>query len=83
MYFHLALLEKRQFLRQLNWYYKISYTPGVSNEVGVYIVDWNCDADRSRKSKGYSLQNMSRLKRFQMGLSITRFKQGCTKNARN
>jgi predicted transposase YbfD/YdcC len=33
-----------------------------------YIVDWNYDEDRSRISKGYGPENISRLRRFAVGL---------------
>lgn len=33
-----------------------------------YIIDWNYDEDRSRISKGYGPENMTRLRRFSVGL---------------
>ena len=33
-----------------------------------YIIDWNYDEDRSRISKGYGPENMTRLRRFAVGL---------------
>jgi predicted transposase YbfD/YdcC len=33
-----------------------------------YIIDWNYDEDRSRISKGHGPENMSRLRRFAVGL---------------
>ena len=33
-----------------------------------YIIDWNYDEDRSRISKGYGPENISRLRRFAVGL---------------
>ena len=33
-----------------------------------YIIDWNFDEDRSRISKGYGPENMTRLRRFAVGL---------------
>jgi predicted transposase YbfD/YdcC len=33
-----------------------------------YILDWNYDEDRSRISKGYGPENMTRLRRFAIGL---------------
>jgi hypothetical protein len=33
-----------------------------------YIVDWNYDEDRSRITKGYGPENMTRLRRFAVGL---------------
>jgi len=33
-----------------------------------YIIDWNYDEDRSRIAKGYGPENMSRLRRFAIGL---------------
>lgn len=33
-----------------------------------YVIDWNYDEDRSRISKGYGPENMTRLRRFAVGL---------------
>ncbi len=33
-----------------------------------YIIDWNYDEDRSRIAKGYGPENMTRLRRFAVGL---------------
>jgi len=33
-----------------------------------YIIDWNYDEDRSRIEKGYGPENMTRLRRFAIGL---------------
>ena len=33
-----------------------------------YIIDWNYDEDRSRISKGYGPENITRLRRFAVGL---------------
>lgn len=33
-----------------------------------YIIDWNYDEDRSRISTGYGPENMTRLRRFAVGL---------------
>jgi predicted transposase YbfD/YdcC len=33
-----------------------------------YIIDWNYDEDRSRISKGYGPENMTRMRRFAVGL---------------
>lgn len=33
-----------------------------------YIIDWNYDEDRSRISKGYGPENMTRLRRFAIGI---------------
>ena len=33
-----------------------------------YIIDWNYDEDRSRISKGYGPENMTRLRRFAVSL---------------
>lgn len=33
-----------------------------------YIIDWNYDEDRSRISKGYGPENMTRIRRFAVGL---------------
>ena len=33
-----------------------------------YIIDWNYDEDRSRITKGYGPENMTRLRRFAVGL---------------
>jgi predicted transposase YbfD/YdcC len=33
-----------------------------------YIIDWNYDEDRSRISKGHGLENITRLRRFAVGL---------------
>jgi predicted transposase YbfD/YdcC len=33
-----------------------------------YIVDWNYDEDRSRKSAGYGPENATRLRRFAAGI---------------
>jgi len=33
-----------------------------------YIIDWNYDEDRSRIRSGYGLENISRLRRFAVGL---------------
>jgi hypothetical protein len=33
-----------------------------------YVIDWNYDEDRSRISKGYGPENISRLRRFAVGI---------------
>ena len=33
-----------------------------------YIIDWNYDEDRSRISRGYGPENITRLRRFAVGL---------------
>jgi hypothetical protein len=33
-----------------------------------YVIDWNFDEDRSRISKGYGPENVSRLRRFAIGI---------------
>ena len=33
-----------------------------------YVIDWNFDEDRSRICKGYGPENMSRLRRFAVGV---------------
>ncbi len=37
-----------------------------------YIIDWNYDEDRSRISKGFGPENMTRLRRFAVGLLKSR-----------
>ena len=37
-----------------------------------YIIDWNYDEDRNRISKGYGPENMTRLRRFAVGLLKSR-----------
>ena len=37
-----------------------------------YIIDWNYDEDRSRITKGYGPENMTRLRRFAVGLLKTK-----------
>jgi len=44
-----------------------------------YIIDWNYDEDRSRIRTGYGPENITRLRRFSIGL-LQRKKQRCKSN---
>jgi hypothetical protein len=37
-----------------------------------YIIDWNYDEDRGRIRTGYGLENITRLRRFAVGLPISK-----------
>jgi len=41
-----------------------------------YIIDWNYDEDRSRISKGFGPENMTRMRRFAIGLIKSKGTQG-------
>jgi hypothetical protein len=48
---------------RLRWHKKVTHGQRTH-----YIIDWNYDEDRSRISTGYGLENMTRLRRFAIGL---------------
>ena len=54
----------------LRKFYKIIEVTGALKTVVSchYVIDWNYDEDRSRIRKGYGPENMSRIRRFAIGL---------------
>ena len=53
-----------------------------SVEVSHYIIDWVFDEDRSTIRTGYGPENMTRLRRFAIGLIKSKVEKGISKKMR-